>query len=105
MIAFEKDLKHIFEQTVSYHDFAKEPEAFYHGFMIGITASLYGHRNYEIKSNRESGYGRYDYIIFSRDLEKPTIIFEFKKVDPKINDEKRKEKRTKRLSRLINSVM
>jgi Predicted AAA-ATPase/PD-(D/E)XK nuclease superfamily len=91
MINFEKDLQHIFEQTISYHDFAKNPEAFYHGFVIGLTASLYGHPNYEIQSNRESGYGRFDYLIFSRDPEKPTIIFEFKKVDPEVNDEKRKE--------------
>jgi PD-(D/E)XK nuclease superfamily len=80
MIAFEKDLMHILEQTVSSHDVGKEPEAFYHGFMIGMTASLYGRSDYETKSNRESGYGRYDYMIISRNLDKPTILFEFKKV-------------------------
>lgn len=80
MIAFERDLTHILEQTVSSHDVGKEPEAFYHGFMIGMTASLYGRSHYETKSNRESGYGRYDYMILSRNLDKPTILFEFKKV-------------------------
>src|SRR3990167_6708078 len=80
MIAFERDLTHILEQTVSSHDVGKEPESFYHGFMIGMTASLYGRNDYETKSNRESGYGRYDYLIISRNSEKPTILFEFKKV-------------------------
>jgi len=80
MIAFEKDLTHILEQTVSSHDVGKEPEAFYHGLMIGLTASLYGRDDYEIKSNRESGYGRYDYMVLSRDLNKPTLLFEFKKI-------------------------
>ena len=80
MIAFERDLTHILEQTVSSHDVGKEPESFYHGFMIGMTASLYGRSDYETKSNRESGYGRYDYLILSRNLDKPTILFEFKKV-------------------------
>lgn len=80
MILFEKDLMHILEQTVSSHDVGKEPEAFYHGFMIGMTASLYGRSDYETKSNRESGYGRCDYMILSHNLDKPTILFEFKKV-------------------------
>ncbi|OGO91946.1 MAG: hypothetical protein A3F10_02440 [Coxiella sp. RIFCSPHIGHO2_12_FULL_42_15] len=80
MVAFERDLTHILEQTVSSHDVGKEPEAFYHGLMIGVTASLYGRNDYETKSNRESGYGRYDYMILSRNLNKPTILFEFKKV-------------------------
>lgn len=80
MVAFERDLTHILEQTVSSHDVGKEPESFYHGFMIGMTASLYGRSDYETKSNRESGYGRYDYLILSRNLDKPTILFEFKKV-------------------------
>jgi hypothetical protein len=81
MVAFERDLAYVLEQTVSVHDVGREPEAFYHGFMIGMTASLYSRPNYETKSNRESGYGRYDYMILSRDVNKPTILFEFKRVD------------------------
>jgi hypothetical protein len=81
MVEFTQGLTRILEQTVSVHDVAKEPEAFYHGLMIGLTASLHGHPNYDIKSNRESGYGRYDYIIISRNPEKLTVILEFKKVD------------------------
>ncbi len=78
--AFELDLKHLVEQTFSVHDISKDPEVFYHGFMIGATASLYHNPNYEIKSNRESGYGRYDYLIFSHDKNKPTILIELKRV-------------------------
>jgi Predicted AAA-ATPase/PD-(D/E)XK nuclease superfamily len=80
MAAFDRSLKHILEQTISSHDVSKAPESFYHGLMIGLTASLYGRSDYETKSNRESGYGRYDYMILSRDLNKPTILFEFKKI-------------------------
>ncbi len=80
LVAFEHDLKHLVEQTFSVHDISKDPEAFYHGFMIGATASLYHNANYEIKSNRESGYGRYDYMIFSHDENKPTILIELKRV-------------------------
>ena len=78
--AFEADFRHLVEETFSVHDTAKDPEAFYHGFMVGATASLYHNKNYEIKSNRESGYGRYDYLIFSHDITKPTILMEIKRV-------------------------
>ncbi len=79
--AFERELTKIMEQTVSVHDTARDPEAFYHGLMIGITASLYQSKNYEIQSNRESGYGRYDYMIFSHDKNKPSLLLEFKRVE------------------------
>jgi hypothetical protein len=80
LTAFEADFRHLVEETFSVHDTSKDPEAFYHGFMVGATASLYHNKNYEIKSNRESGYGRYDYMIFSHDLAKPTILLEIKRV-------------------------
>ena len=79
--AFERELTEIMEQTVSVHDTSRDPEAFYHGLMVGFTASLYQSKNYEIQSNRESGYGRYDYIIFSRDKNKLTLLLEFKRVE------------------------
>ena len=78
--AFEADFRHLVEETFSVHDTSKDPEAFYHGFMVGATASLFHHKNYEIKSNRESGYGRYDYMIYSHDLSKPTLLLEIKRV-------------------------
>src|SRR5262249_30642462 len=76
--AFEAEFRHLVEETFSVHDTSKDAEAFYHGFMVGATASLYYNKNYEIKSNRESGYGRYDYMVFSHDIAKPTILIEIK---------------------------
>jgi hypothetical protein len=89
LTAFEADFRHLVEDTFSVHDTAKDPEAFYHGFMVGATASLYHNKNYEIKSNRESGYGRYDYMLFSHDIAKPTILIEIKRVKrtEKMSDE------------------
>lgn len=80
--AFEEDLRHVMERTVSVHDTSHDPEAFYHGLMVGVTANLYQSKIYEISSNRESGYGRYDYMILSRDQDKPTLLLEFKRVEP-----------------------
>ncbi len=38
---------------------------------------------YRVKSNRESGYGRYDIMIIPEDVSKPGYIIEFKKVRKK----------------------
>jgi hypothetical protein len=80
---FEQELKEVMEQTVSSHDTGRNPEAFYHGLMVSLTASLYHSKHYEIQSNKESGYGRYDYLIFARDKNKPSLLLEFKKVSAK----------------------
>jgi hypothetical protein len=37
------------------------PERFYHGFVLGLMVEL--SKKYEIKSNRESGFGRYDIML------------------------------------------
>ena len=54
-------------------------ESFYHGFMIGLTAAL--SESCELKSNRESGGGRYDVMIIPHDIERHAIILEFKAID------------------------
>lgn len=52
-----------------------QPERFYHGFVLGLIAELTG--KYEVTSNRESGFGRYDVVIESKKKE-DAIILEFK---------------------------
>jgi hypothetical protein len=56
-----------------------EPERFYHGFVLGLMVEL--EDKYEIKSNRESGFGRYDVMLKPLDKTKPAFIFEFKVKD------------------------
>ena len=36
---------------------------------------------YEVKSNKESGYGRYDVMLIPKDTSKIGIVMEFKKID------------------------
>jgi hypothetical protein len=92
MEEFQRGLHYIMEHTISVHDVGKEPEAFYHGLMIGLTASLGGGKDYETRSNRESGYGRYDYLILARDPQKLSIILEFKQVTLPPNKDPEKNK-------------
>ncbi|GEP63496.1 hypothetical protein CBE01nite_12640 [Clostridium beijerinckii] len=71
--------------NLSYFDVSgNEPERVYHAFVLGILVSL--SENYEVKSNKESGYGRYDVMIIPKDISKTGIIIEFKKIDYFLDD-------------------
>ena len=62
----------------SAHDIPKdEPERVYHAFVLGLLSSL--QKDYEIKSNKESGLGRYDVCLFPKNAKGLGIILEFKK--------------------------
>ncbi len=75
---FKKHLEKVITQITSYHDFEKEPEAFYQGLMLGFTVSLSESGTYQIKSNRESGLGRFDIILIPKDINKLGILIELK---------------------------
>lgn len=64
--------------TFSHHDVASnKQENFYHGFLLGI--SLGARNRYAIKSNRESGHGRYDIAWFPKNVDQdPGILIELK---------------------------
>ncbi len=74
---FEKRLQKILLRIVSTYDTANR-ESFYHGFMLGLVAMLAIGRRYEVKSNRESGYGRFDLALVPRDTDHPGVVMEFK---------------------------
>lgn len=62
-----------------------EPERFYHGFVLGMVVNMAG--TYLVRSNRESGYGRYDVMLEPVDRDKKAFIFEFKVLDPDEDEE------------------
>jgi hypothetical protein len=76
---FERYLQQMMLQVISVHDIAREPEAFYHGLLLGFSAGLRP-EHYEILSNRESGLGRYDLAVVAKDKNKHSVIFEIKSV-------------------------
>lgn len=78
---FEYQLKAIMLQTFSVYDITgKEPEKFFHGFMLGLTACI-NLDTYIIDSNKEAGLGRYDIVIAPKDPNKLAIILEIKSVN------------------------
>ena len=77
--------------TFSYFDAGKkpseasEPEKFYHGFVLGLLVD--NAKNYLLKSNRESGYGRYDVVLEPKDKSDIAVIMEFKVYDREYDNE------------------
>jgi len=55
------------------------PEQVYHAFVLGMLVSL--NSTHQVRSNRESGYGRYDVMVIPHDKSQCGIIIEFKKID------------------------
>ncbi len=77
---FERLFSNFVRDTLSYFDTAKNTvEAVYQAFLLGILVNL--SPDYEIESNRESGYGRYDIALIPKDKARLGIIMELKIVD------------------------
>ena len=74
-----------------------EPERFYHGFVLGLMVDM--SKEYIVKSNRESGFGRYDIMIYPKEKENERqdgIIIEFKV---------RREKREANLEETVEAAL
>ncbi|MCI7329998.1 MAG: ATP-binding protein [Selenomonadaceae bacterium] len=71
-------LSKFLESMVSAFDTGAK-ESFYHGFVLGMTAVLVP--DYEVQSNREAGYGRFDVAVFPKDTAKTGLLLEFKTAD------------------------
>ena len=74
-------MNQIIMTTFSYFDVGQnEPERFYHGFVLGLLVEL--RDRYQIRSNRESGYGRYDVMLTPVTEVDDAIVIEFKVHEP-----------------------
>ena len=73
---FEKTLGEIMINMLSHFDLDKEMEKIYQVFMIGLVGFLMG--KYEIISNDESGYGRYDLAMIPIKSNEKAYLMEFK---------------------------
>lgn len=79
---FEDIFVEYVEEAFSYFDVGgNKAEDFYHAFVLGIMVTF--RDVYDVKSNRESGYGRYDVMLIPKDKENHFgIVFEFKRKRP-----------------------
>lgn len=80
----QKELSSLLMESISYEvrpprcdrrQVADGREEFYHGFLLGILVNM---KEYLVRSNRESGLGRYDIAVRHLDVSKAPVILELK---------------------------
>ncbi|VEN73616.1 PD-(D/E)XK nuclease superfamily protein [Candidatus Desulfarcum epimagneticum] len=78
---FETLLGDFVAETLSYFDTAgKNVEKVYQAFILGLLVNLAA--DYEIASEKESGFGRYDISVIPKDPDKTALILELKTIRP-----------------------
>jgi len=97
---FETGFQQIMGDTVSFFDEKGEPEKVYHFYTLGLLAILSD--DYIIKSNRESGKGRYDIMLIPHQKDKFGIVIEIKQVENVKNETN--ENFRKRINKAIENA-
>ena len=78
----QRELDKFMLESISSFDTANE--GFYHGMMLGLCAVL--SNKYYVRSNRESGFGRFDIMLVPKEKTMLAFIYEFKHTnEDKIN--------------------
>ncbi len=110
---FEIVFREIIGDTLSYFDTAKKTdkntketiitnEQIYHVYMLGLLAILTD--DYTIKSNRESGLGRYDIMLIPYEKKQNGIVIEIKQIEKqKINE--KDDKFQKRINNMLDKAL
>jgi len=101
---FEEGFRRIMGDTLSYYDTAAPNEYVYHSYLLGLLAILGD--DYIIKSNRESGSGRYDIMLIPHDRAKNGVVIEIKTLEPQHDrDEKsQREKINRALQEALDQI-
>jgi hypothetical protein len=76
---FQRLFSKICSEVLSFHDMAGEPEKVYHALFLGLLIWL--DPWFQIRSNRESGYARYDLALYPRKKDGHGWVIEFKRAD------------------------
>lgn len=83
---FEELLNEFIVNTLSYYDTSgRDPEKVYQAFLLGMLINL---SDYEVSSNREAGFGRYDILLYPKQTSRPGIVMELKRLRPNETVEK-----------------
>ena len=99
---FEEGFRKIMQDTFSYYDTAKNNEYVFQAYLLGLLAILGD--DYVIKSNRESGGGRYDILLLPKDKSKKGVVLELKQTSPRSTGED-DETFTKRINTLLDEAV
>ncbi len=112
-IGFEQNFRKVIGDTLSYYDTAEKidkrtqeklitNEQIYHVYTLGLLTILKD--DYIIKSNRESGEGRYDIMLIPLDKNNNGVVIEIKSIEKRGNAEA-EEDFIKRVNNEIKSAL
>lgn len=87
LVQFEKSFRAIMGDTISYWDEDGEPEKVYQAYILGLLAIIGD--DYIIRSNRESGKGRYDVMIMPHDKKRYGLVLEIKQITRNKNEKEK----------------
>ena len=87
--------------SLSFHDLTEEKD--YHNVFLGLV--YIATDNYSIKSNRESGEGRYDIAMFPKRKNLPGIIFELKHYKDEESEKTDRQKLEKSLEKVAEEAL
>lgn len=82
---FEKHFKQLMGDTFSYFDIHTEPERVFQAYVLGLLGILGD--DYVIRSNRESGSGRYDILLLPHDRSQYGVVMEIKQMKKDASEE------------------
>jgi hypothetical protein len=101
---FEIGFKEIIGDTFSYFDTKGEPENVYQSYVLGLLAIIGD--DYIIKSNSESGEGRYDIMLIPHDKNKVGIVIEIKQITRNENetDDKFHQRIDSKIQEALNQI-
>ena len=97
----EKHFRAVMKDTLSYFDLAGEPEKVAHAYVLGLI-SLVG-EEYIIRSNRESGLGRYDILMIPKDKKSYGVLLEMKVIDKNSNETQIEAKKKEALTQITKN--
>jgi hypothetical protein len=114
IIEFEKDFRKIIGDTISYYDTSEKKdketkeiiishEQIYHVYTLGLLAILSD--DYKIKSNRESGEGRYDIMLIPYAKSKNGIVIEIKQIEKQKKSEKDNSTFKERIDKKLDEAL
>ncbi|MEM6698012.1 MAG: AAA family ATPase, partial [Bacteroidota bacterium] len=98
---FEETFQKVMGDTFSYFDTHTEPERVFQAYLLGLLGILSD--DYIIKSNRESGKGRYDILLLPKDKTRYGIIMELKQLKNEATENQRDTALNRALAQIQNN--
>jgi len=98
---FEKHFRQLMGDTFSYFDIHTEPERVFQAYVLGLLGILGD--DYIIRSNRESGSGRYDILLLPHNPSQYGVVMEIKQLKKGASEEQIRQQLREALGQITDN--